>query len=66
MSDTTTTGPTLDVTEEEVLRFLRDEAEHPQKPKELAWELGVEHEEYRLFKDLLDDLEERGLIYRQR
>ena len=66
MSDSTTTGPQLDVTEEDVLRHLREEADHPLKPKEIAWELNVSHEEYRLFKDLLDELEEQGLVYRQR
>ncbi len=49
---------------DEVVAKLRASARGPLKPKELARELGVETADYGAFKDLLQELEADGRVYR--
>ncbi len=49
-----------------IVRFLRDEAPHPMRPKEMAKALGVAHEEYPAFREALERCETFGKIYRVR
>ncbi|MFQ5678003.1 MAG: ribonuclease R [Gemmatimonadota bacterium] len=52
---------------EEILRYLRKKAQHPLKARELAKRLGAEAPgAYGPFRELLDELEADGLVYRQR
>lgn len=51
---------------EEVIRYLRRDANRPLKAKELARDLGVGPEEYSEFRELLRGMEADGLVYRQR
>ena len=52
--------------ETRILEYLRERASRPLKAKELARELDLPNEEYRAFRDTLKELEDGGLIYRQR
>jgi ribonuclease R len=49
-----------------VLKLLRDDAQRPLKPKEMARALGVEPREYSRFKRLLREMEDAGELYRVR
>jgi ribonuclease R len=49
-----------------LIRFLRENAERPLRPKELARALGVDARDYSRFKLLLRELEEAGEVYRVR
>ena len=51
---------------ERILDYLREEAARPLKARELGDELGVPEEAYGDFERLLGELEEQGLVYRQR
>jgi ribonuclease R len=52
--------------ETRILEHLREESSHPLKAKELARELGIGSDGYEEFRDTIRNLEERGLVYRQR
>ncbi len=49
-----------------ILEHLRERASRPLKAKELARELDIPTEAYQGFRDTLRELEEQGLVYRQR
>jgi ribonuclease R len=49
-----------------VLKLLRDDAQRPLKPKEMARALGVDPREYAHFKRLLREMEDSGELYRVR
>ncbi|MDX1579573.1 MAG: winged-helix domain-containing protein, partial [Gemmatimonadota bacterium] len=51
---------------ERILGYLREEAARPLKARELADELGVPEDAYEDFERLLGQMEEQGLVYRQR
>lgn len=54
----------MEINAEAVLDYLRTEAQHPLKAKELAKGLGVPEVDYTEFKDLLGRLVDDGLLYR--
>ena len=54
----------MTATAEDIIRFLRSEAQHPLKTKELARALDVPEADYVEFKELLGRLVEDGLLYR--
>jgi ribonuclease R len=49
-----------------VMSYLREEAGHPMKPGELARGLDVADRDYDAFLATLEELQETGMIYRQR
>jgi ribonuclease R len=49
-----------------VIRYLRERAQRPVRPKEIARALNVDTREYRRLKRLLREMEEAGEIYRVR
>jgi ribonuclease R len=56
----------MDVDRETILTYLREQAERPVKPKELAQALKVKPREVRAFEKLLEELEEAGAVVRVR
>ncbi|HSG82494.1 MAG TPA: hypothetical protein VLC48_09595, partial [Gemmatimonadota bacterium] len=49
-----------------ILKLLRETADRPLRPKEIARALGVDRHEYAGFKRLLREMEEAGELYRVR
>lgn len=54
----------MNATAEDIIRYLRSEAQHPLKTKELARGVDVAEADHAEFKELLDRLVEDGLLYR--
>jgi ribonuclease R len=52
------------VSPDQIVEYLRTSAGRPLKAKELAHGLGIESADYPEFKDLLQQLEDQGLLYR--
>ncbi len=55
---------TVPVSPSEIIDFLRSAAGRPLKAKELARGLGIPTEDYAEFKELLERLEDEGVLYR--
>ncbi len=49
-----------------ILTYLREDANRPLKPRELARELSVADDSYKDFRSVLRELEDDGLVYRGR
>jgi ribonuclease R len=56
----------VETIDQRILSYLRKEASRPLKAKELARELDVPQEEYDDFRGVLRELEDEGLVIRQR
>ncbi len=56
----------MPVSPEKIIDFLRDEAGRPLKPVELATELEIPEGQIDDFNKLLEELEEQGLLYRNK
>ena len=56
--------PNVPIDPQDIVGFLRKDANHPLKAKELAKALGVSNADYAEFKDLLERLENDGTLYR--
>jgi cold shock CspA family protein len=54
------------VTAREILQHVREEADRPLKPRELAQALGVRRTDYPGFRSLVERLVSEGKLYRQR
>jgi ribonuclease R len=59
-------GTSTPVEAPEILRYVREEADRPLKPRELAQALGVRRTDYPDFRSLLQRLVAEGKLYRQR
>ena len=49
-----------------ILTYLAERADRPLKARELAKGLRISEEDYRSFRDLLRDMEQKGEVFRQR
>jgi ribonuclease R len=49
-----------------ILSYLADRADRPLGPKEIARDLRIAQEDYREFRRLLRDMEQKGEVFRQR
>ena len=56
----------MPVSPEKIIDFLRDDAGRPMKPVELATELEIPEGQIDDFTKLLKELEEQGMLYRNK